>query len=1020
MQIAVLGPVELRGRGGEVVPVGGARLRTLLILLALRPNRVVSTDRLVDGVWGDDPPNANALQALVSRLRRAGLVIEAAPQGYRLVIDPDHVDVHVFSRLAADDPDRALALWRGDLDLPEVARADEIRLHELRLDATKRSLAARPSIPALEALVAEHPLDEQLAALLMRALDAAGNAARALEVFEQTRLRLADELGADPSPELAALHLDLLQGRKRGNLPAELSTFVGRETDVRVVQKLLDDHRLVTLIGPGGSGKTRLSVAVGVKATQEVWRVELAPVTDPAELPQAVLTALDLRGHALQQRRSELTRLREALEARTMLLILDNCEHLITAAAQLADDLLRAAPGLRVLTTSREPLGLPGEQLHPVEPLALPPVAADASTASAFPSVRLLLDRAAGFALTEQNTEAVVRVCRALDGMPLAIELAAARLRSLPVAVLADRLTDRFRLLTGGSRTALPRHRTLRAVVDWSWELLGPGEQRLWRRFALFKGGADLTAAEQVCGTGLDTLAALIDKSLLALGPDGRYRMLETIREYGLERLAEAGERESQRLALSAWLLALAGEADPRLRGPDQLVWLARLAAEHDNLHASLRSAIAAGDRPTAAAFVARLGWYWWLSGHRAEGALLASEVSAMPGEAPSPEDVALVHTYAAINGLEGGLDIELVQAEFRLAKEHGFGISSAHPALRLIRPLSSMFEDPSGPEEGFRLSEPLFDDPDPWLRAVAKIFVALLRLNFGQSAELAEAEMRESLAGFRAIGERWGISFALSALGDLAAARADFAQAVGWQREAIGLVREVGLREDLPQMDLKLARLLWLSGEVAEARVVLKRARVAAEEVGLSEVLASVAYGYATFARMAGDLEEARRSMETALERMRQPATVPQFRAMGLHTQGLIAAAEGDFVLAAKSHAAAVRLAAESRDAPVVALTLVGFADLAMREGDAGRAAFLLGAADSIRGFRDRSVPDVDRIAAEARAALGDAAFDDAYRRAAGTRTASAIEAAGLDAAAEGPDRERGEDREQDRGPEQ
>ncbi|MCY1142047.1 BTAD domain-containing putative transcriptional regulator [Actinoplanes sp. Pm04-4] len=996
MEIAVLGPLELRGPAGEVVPVAGARLRALLVLLALEPNKVVSAQRLIDGVWGDEPPSGagNALQALVSRLRKAGLVIEAAAYGYRLVIEPEQVDAHVFTRLAATDPARALSLWRGDLDFPEVARADAARLHELRLDATKRGLSGSEAVPTLEGLVTQHPLDEQLAGQLMRALRAAGNPGRALEVYEQARRRLADVLGADPSAELRELHLELLREERRsGNLPAEVSSFVGREADVKGVRGLLGEHRLVSLIGPGGSGKTRLSVEVGRRLDTDVWRVELAPVTDPAEVPQAVLTALGLRGQGILDRpkRSEMARLREALAHRTMLLILDNCEHLITAAAQVADELLRAAPGLRVLATSREPLGIPGERLHPVEPLALPPVGAGASTASAFPSVRLLLDRAAAFTLTEQNTEAVVRVCRELDGMPLAIELAAARLRTLPVAVLADRLSDRFRLLTGGSRAALPRHQTLRAVVDWSWDLLTEPERQLWRRFALFQGGAEPAAAEQVCGTDIEVLAALVDKSLLVLGGDGRYRMLETIREYGLERLAEAGESESQRRALAAWLIELAGQADPQLRGADQLAWLRQLATEHDNLHASVRAAIKAGDRATAAALVARLGWYWWLSGHRSEGAALAAEVASMSGDT-DPEDRALTHTYAAINGLEGGLAVDHVQEQFRLAQEHSAGLGSKHPALRLIPPLAVMFEDPSGPEAGFRLVEPLFDDPEPWLRAVAKMFVSQLRLNFGQSAELAEAEMREALAEFREIGERWGIGFALSLLGDLAAARGDFATAVDWQREAIDLVREVGVREDLPQMEVRLAHQLWMAGEVDEARTVLKQARVAAEQVALPEVLASVAYGHATFARMEGDLEEARLGMDAALARMRHPAVVPQFKAMALHTQGLISAAAGDLAAARLKHADAVRTAVESRDSPVVALTLVGLADLTLREGDAERAAFLLGAADAVRGYRDRAVPDVDRIMVEARAALGDAGFEEAYRRATGTRVADAV----------------------------
>ncbi|MBL7256412.1 BTAD domain-containing putative transcriptional regulator [Paractinoplanes lichenicola] len=991
MEIAVLGPLELRGRA-----VPGARLGALVVLLALEAGRVVSADRLIDGVWGDEPPAAagNALQALVSRLRRAApeLVVEATPHGYRLVVAPEQVDAHVFVGLVTADPAAALRLWRGDLEFPEAAQAEAVHLEQLRLLALKQRIAgelgSRDVVPEVEGLLAARPLDESLVALLMRALRAVGNPGRALAAYESFRVRLADELGADPSPELRELHLDLLRGEKRrGNLPAEVSSFVGRESDVSAVRRLVETHRLVTLLGPGGSGKTRLSVEAGGKIPGEVWRVELAPVTDPAEIPQAVLTALGLRGHAVLDRPGQAARtgLREALAGRTMLLILDNCEHLIGPVAEVADELLRAAPGLTLLTTSREPLGIAGERLHPVEPLALPPVGAGASTAAGFPAVRLLLDRAASFALTEENAPAVVRVCRALDGMPLAIELAAARLRTLPVTVLADRLTDRFRLLTGGSRTALPRHQTLRAVVDWSWDLLAEPERRLWRRFALFQGGADLAATELVCDTDVDTLAALVDKSLLVLGPDGRYRMLETIREYGLERLTEAGENESQRLAVARWLLELAGTADPHLRRPEQLVWLSRLAVEHDNLIAAVRAAIEAGDRATAAALVARLGWYWWLSGHRPEGAVLAAAVAGMPGDADG-EDIALAHTYAAINGLEGGLPVDRVEADFRAAQLLTAGREPKHPALRLIPALAAIFDEGGHSEGGFAVIEPLFDDPDPWLRSVAKMFVSQLRLNFGHGADVAEAEMREALAGFRGIGERWGIGFALSSLGDMAAAKGDFVQAVSWQREAIALVREVGIREDLPQMEVKLGHQLWLAGEVAEARAALKQARQGAEEVALPEVTASVAYGTATFARMEGDLSEARRCMDMAVEMMRHPAAMPQFKAMAMHTQGLIDAAAGDLVTARRSHTDAVRMAVESRDSPVIALTLVGLADLELREGNPERAAFLLGASDAVRGSRDLSVPDVERITFEARAALGDAGFDEAYRRAAGT----------------------------------
>lgn len=998
----MLGPLELRGRDGEVLPVAGARLGALLVLLALDANRVVPAGRLIDGVWADEPPAAaaNALQALVSRLRKTGLVIEAMPNGYRLAIDADQVDVHRFVRLAARKPDEALALWRGDLDFPEVARADAVRLTELKLAAQRNHLADQMSqrdvVPELEGLIADHPLDERLVALLMRALKGNGQTGRALEVFESTRRRLADRLGTDPSAELAELHLELLRAEapvKRGNLPSEMSSFVGREADVRTLDELIAENRLVTLLGPGGSGKTRLSVEVGSRMPGEVWRVELAPLTDPAEIPQAIMTALRLRG---QVRLGRPETLLDALAGREMLLILDNCEHLIAAAAEVAHALLRAAPGLRLLTTSREPLGIPGERIHAVEPLALPPAGAGASVASGFPSVRLLLDRAASFRLGADNVDAVIRVCRALDGMPLAIELAAARLRTLPVAVLADRLADRFRLLTGGSRTALPRHQTLRAVVDWSWDLIEEGERRLWRRFALFHGGAELAMVERVCDTDVDRLAALVDKSLLVLGPDSRYRMLETIREYGLERLAEAGESESQRLAVAHYLIELASRAEPHLRAGDQLIWLRRLAVEHDNLHAAGWAAIHAGDSATAYAMVARLGWYWWLRGHRMDGAALAAATTRLPEEGADTEDVGLAHTFAAINGLEGAIPIDEVQRHFFAAEKHGAGPDARHPALRLIRPLAGIFEQAAA-DSAFDAIEPLFDDPDPWLRATSRMVLAHLRLNFGQSSEVAAADMREALAGFRAIGERWGIGFSLSALGDLAAADGDFAQAVRWQYEALALVREVGIREDIPQMEVKLAHQLWMAGEPAEARRMLKQSRESAEEIGLPEVMAAVQHGYATFARLEGNLDEARAAATGAAREMDNPTFAPQFRAQTLSTLGSIEAAAGDPAAARSHFRAALRIAVASRDQPVIAFVLVGVADLALRGGDPERAAFLLGAADAVRGSRDLAVPDTDRIIVETRAALGDTGFDDAYRKAAEVTVATATEVAGF-----------------------
>ncbi len=557
-------------------------------------------------------------------------------------------------------------------------------------------------------------------------------------------------------------------------------------------------------------------------------------------------------------------------------------------------------------------------------------------------------------------------------------------------------------LLTGGSRTALPRHQTLRAVVDWSWDLLPELQRALWRRFALFHGGAELPAVEAVCGADVDGLGALVDKSLLVLSAGGRYRMLETIREYGLERLAEAGEAESTRRALAGYLLGVAAEAEPHLRQAEQLVWLGRLSAEHDNLQASVRAAVEAGDAATAVALTAQLSWYWWLRGHRSEGTTVAAEVLAVPGDSDDAER-ALTFMFRAINGLEGSSSVDIVTAAFREAQRLSTGHEHRHPALRLLRPLAAIY-DARGDEGGFAEAEQLFADPDPWLRATAKMIVGQLRLNFGHSAELAMTEMREALDGFRAIGERWGIGFTLSALADMAAARGDFTLAVTWQEEAIALVRELGLSEDLPQMETKLAHQLWLSGRKDEARRMLKQARASAEEVGLSEVMASVEYAYATVARDEGDLEGAADRMTRTVAMLNRSSFAPQFLAQARSTQGLIAAARGQLADARAIHADALTIAIETVDSPVVAIVLVGIADLHLKAGDPARAATVLGAADAVRGSIDRSVPDLDRVTGEARTALGDTGFDRAYAAGSGVTVATAMAASGLDPVADQP----------------
>ncbi|WP_260428481.1 AfsR/SARP family transcriptional regulator [Micromonospora globispora] len=1056
MRINLLGPLEVHTDTGTPVEVGGARLRRLLILLALDAGRPVAIRRLVDGVWAGEAPTgeANALQALVSRLRRAvpGLPVEAHPGRYQLVVDPDAVDAHRFERgvttgraLLADDPERAyerltevLALWRGpalaDVADTDFARAPVARWEELRLAATEEVTELRLTredpaglVPGLRELVAAHPLRERLAGQLIRALHRDGRSAEALAEYDRLRTTLADTLGTDPGPELAALHLALLRGDRpdpvpppavrphpdrstprtaRTNLPAGLTSFVGREEALDRVGELLDHARLVTLTGPGGAGKTRLAVESGRAALHRfpdgVCLVELAPVTDPAEVPQTVLTALGLRERALFVRgrvpageaSDPIGRLVGALAQRSSLLVLDNCEHLLDAAAALVDRLLAACPELRVLATSREPLAITGETICPVGSLALPPADADPSTALAYPAVRLLADRAAAvrpdFTVDVASVGAVVRICRALDGMPLAIELAAARLRAMTAGQVAARLDDRFRLLTGGSRTALPRHQTLRAVVDWSWELLDRGERALWRRMSVFAGGATLETLERVCAGGdldradvLDRLAALVEKSLVLVAGDGepRYRMLETIREYGLDRLVEAGEADQLRRAHAAEFLALAERADPELRGRDQLRWLARLGAEQDNTHAALRWAIGTGDVGTAVRFAAALGWYWWLRGQRADGADLAEEVLTLAEGVAAPPSVPLATAYGigSMNVLSSRADLLLSQRWLARATEVTGRLDQPSAFLRLMGPMSTV-GDVRHQQAGLHALAGFFADTDPWVAAVARLMHAHMELNAGRPARNALGDFQAALDLFGAVGDRWGLSTTLFSLADLVTRQGDHETAVQHLSRAVDQVRDLGAAEDLPQMRARLAHEYWLLGKQEHALDVLAEAQREAERVGTEEALAAVAAAYCEILRDQADWTAAATWAERAQRLVGRRSVASQWRAMIATGLGHVAVGMGQLSAARQHLDRALDLAVTSMDAPVVAIAVVGYADLVLRAGGPADAARLLGGADGIRGGDDQSALDALRVARAARATLGEARFAEAY----------------------------------------
>ncbi|MEU2347981.1 BTAD domain-containing putative transcriptional regulator [Modestobacter sp. NPDC049651] len=1021
VRVCLLGPVAvLRSDGtaadGRPVDVGGPRARALLARLAIDPGRVVGLDALIDALWDGEPPAApgNAVQAVVSRLRRALPELSLRAQAHGYVLErPARVDAAEFEALVARarderDPQRVVelldaaeALWRGPAlaDLRDLAftAAPAARWTELRLSAAEQRLTAELArgraaavLPELEELTADHPLRETLAVLLVRALAQLGRPAEALTAYGRCRARLADELGADPSPALQAEHLAVLRGRTTAPEPpavrdgtplrTPLTSFLGRDDELAAARRMLDGGRLVTLLGPGGAGKTRLALETAHARRGEVpdgvWWVELAPVADARLLPAAVLAAVGQREGTSLERVPTLVeasdRLQETFAERRALLVLDNCEHLVAAVAQLTDELLAHCPRLSVLTTSREPLGVPGETVLPVGPLEVPE-AGDEGAADA-PVVRLFADRAAAvrpdFAVTAQNLPAVLEICTRLDGMPLALELAAARLRSLGVAQIAARLDDRFQLLTGGSRVALPRHQTLRAVVEWSWEALDAREQAVARRLSVFSGGATLDAVEAVCadpgwlpGEVLDVVSALVEKSLLlagSAGPDDgvRYRMLETIRAYGAEQLDAAGERDRVERAQAAWCLRVVDELEPRLRGRGQLPALHQLDAEHDGLLAVLQRAVAGGDGETAVHLGARLCWYWLLTGRQAAASSWLAQVVALPGGTPAQR--ATCRTFAAMSRAEGGDWTSALPALQEVAELPAADTwASGDPVAAVAWGIAVVFA--GGFRSGAALDR-LRDHPDPWVRAAARAVQVQVAENVGELAALAD-ELVAVHAEFTRLGDRWGRSFTASSLASSLATEGDLAGALARYDEAIEVGEELGLTDDGNAMRIRRALVRAATGDRAGARAEVEElfARVAGTG---GPHLAFVESALAGLDLLEGRIEEAERLQRAAVARLAGTAGPPQVLAMVHAGLGLVLAARaahqpGDPAVvqeaAAELDAALDQAVRVSADMPIAAMVVQGLAALALATGDVERAGTLFGMATAVRGRRDR-----------------------------------------------------------------
>lgn len=1009
MRFGILGPLVIRTTDGSPLDPGGPRPRALLTLLLLDAGRTVSTERLTDGLYGAEPPAgaANALQSQVSRLRRRlgpGTEIEADPTGYRIAVSPDAVDAHRFERLSRDGHTalaqgnhsraaavlrEALALWRGPAlaDLPG-AHAPVTRLEELRLTAVQDrvdadlALGGGPAlVPELRELLTAHPLSERLYGQLMRALHASGRAAEALTVYEEARRTLAEELGADPSPDLSALHLELLQGTgpTHRRLPAQLTRFIGRDAELAHIGALLTQERLVTLTGPGGAGKTRLAIELAhanadayatadarVNAYANVCLVELAPLSDRSQLPYALLTGLGLREGLRTPSGDTTERLLTALEDRELLLVLDNCEHLVEDVARIAGLLLGACPGVRILATSRESLGITGEVLCPVPPL--PPE----------PAALLFLDRAAAVRPGFAGHARVADICAALDGLPLAIELAAARLRTLTPDELADRLTDhveddRFRLLSRGDRTKAPRHRTLRAVVEWSWELLDEEERELARRLTVFSGGATLEAVEAVCGMPYpeDLLASLAEKSFLEAA-EGRYRMLQTIRAFAAEHLVRAGEQQRLRDAHAGYFLRLAERAEPFLRGGDQLSWLDRLAAEYGNLDAALRHLVAT-DRENALRLMAELSWFWRLRGLHGGQVSSARELLAAVGAEP-PAGLAEEYVLCLINAVSGEGDDpadqeRLVHVETLLAALHG--------PLRL--PFTVVLWSVSGgprPLANDRVRVQVGDDA--WGRALLDLGLGFQEQFAGRPAASEESFAR-ALAGFRATGDRWGMANCLDPLGMFADWRGEHRRALELLDEGLSYVRELAAPEETSDLLRTRATVLLHQGEPTEATDHFSQALALARSAGLSDKVAGARRGLGDAARLAGDSGHARVHYENALE-----ACAANWFSVGEIVRILIglgrsAAAEGRLDEARDWAGQAAALAVES---PGVLELAESAEALAVLSDSPERAAVLLGAAIGLRGTARRGDPEAVRDGRDIREKLSPEAYEKAFEQ--------------------------------------
>ncbi|MFI7697787.1 BTAD domain-containing putative transcriptional regulator [Nonomuraea sp. NPDC049480] len=1047
MRFGVLGPLGVWTDAGEAVTIPGLKVRALLVDLLVHEGHPVSVDRLVDDLWGEEPPGnpAGALQVRVSQLRKAledaeaggkNLVVSRAP-GYLLRPDPGALDAERFAGLltqaeAADSPrtksrllGEALALWRGpayaDFADEEYTRSAILRLEEQRLSALEQHAEARLElgehgllVGELGDLVARYPLRERLRAVHLRALYRAGRQSEALASYAELRERLADELGLDPGPEIVALHQAILgqdpslsvpADRPLTNLPAAVSKLIGRDEALAEVCALLEEERLVTLTGSGGVGKTRLALEAANRLldgfADGAWLVELdqavqvdlhqasgAEPHQPSRTPaEAVMAALDIREGTDS---ADVTgQLAGALRQRRMLLVLDNCEHVVEPVAELAELLLRACPGLRILATSREPLAVDGEVLWSVPPLDVP-ASADLTVMARSDAVRLFVTRAAasarGFALDAGNAQSVVQLCRRLDGIPLALELAATRVRALGVHGVVARLDDRFRLLASGQRGAPARQQTLTAVIDWSWDLLSDEERRVLRRLAVHAEGCTMEAAEAVCGDPdfgepgldvLDLLTRLVDRSLVVVAdsPAGvRYRLLESVSAYCVARLSDADELDRVRHAHLRHYLTLAERAEPGLRGHEQRDWLLRLDAEAANMRTALDTAIARADGDSAARLVNALSWYWFLRGRLAEGRRSLAAALSVAGElsAPRARAAAWLAGFAITLG---------EQVEWRPALE---AVEEPGDRARAELFISMHVPDMATGQELMRRALTTFRAVgDQWGVAVALSRQAMDAFT-QRDVEALERLAGESVRLFTELGDRWGILRATEWLATVAEMAYDTERANRLFGEGLRMAEDLGL---WPSVATHTAWLGWIamqSGDYDRAIEISERARKLATDQGYRDGVTQAELGLAFAAFRAGRLELAETVLLGMLEGVpRGPDVEPAMFLPDVLTElGRLAEVRGDPAEALALQREALVASQRMGDPRSAAYVVEGAASAS---GPTEKAARLLGLAAAARDHHQTPLgpwerAEVERMTALARDALGEEAFAAAY----------------------------------------